>query len=477
MTNLTRKELRKMLDNGEITSQELTQAYLEKIEADNKTKQPINGYITLLNDLALKRAKEADERLKSGERNPYLGIPIAIKDLINIQGAPTTCASKILTGYHSTYDAHVIEQLNPTGIVYLGKTNMDEFAMGSSTESSYYGITRNPHDRDRVPGGSSGGSAAVVAADQSPWSLGSDTGGSIRQPASFCGIYGLKPTYGRVSRYGLVAYASSLDQIGPMGKDAEDLALLLNLIAGQDHRDSTCINKSVPDYTATLNDSIKGTKIGLPKEYFVSGTDKEILDNIKSVVTKLEKEGCIIEEISLPHTEYGVYAYYIIATSEASANLARFDGIRYGHREEEPDLVSTYKKSRTAGFGEEVKRRIMLGTYSLSAGYYDAYYLKAQKVRTLIVQDFKSAFDKVDFILTPTAPTTAFKIGELVDDPVKMYLGDVFTVTINMAGIPGLVMPCGKDSRGLPIGLQILGNYFKEAPMLNLANQIAQIKD
>jgi len=404
-----------------------------------------------------------------GDCPPLTGVPIALKDIFVTRNVPTTCASKILTNFVPPYDGTAVRKIKESGAVILGKTNMDEFAMGSSTENSAFGVTRNPWNTERVPGGSSGGSASAVAADQCIAALGTDTGGSIRQPAACCGIVGLKPTYGRVSRYGVIAFASSLDQVGPMTKDVTDCALMLEAIAGKDPRDSTSVDVPVPVYTGRLNGGVKGLRVGMPKEYFIPGMQAEVEQSVKDAIGLLEKDGVEVVEVSLPHSEYAVAVYYIIATAEASSNLARYDGMRYGYRASAKDLTETYMKTRQEGFGPEVKRRIMLGTYALSAGYYDAYYLKAQKVRTLIKRDFDEAFQKCDVIVTPTTPTTAFKIGEKTQDPLQMYLSDIFTISVNLAGLPGLSLPCGFDGNGLPIGMQIIGRHFDEATMLRVA--------
>ncbi|MDF1658525.1 MAG: Asp-tRNA(Asn)/Glu-tRNA(Gln) amidotransferase subunit GatA [Verrucomicrobiales bacterium] len=428
----------------------------------------IGGYLSYNLDLALADAAKADLSLPLG------GIPIAIKDLINVEGHPCSCASKMLEGtYQSPYDATVIRKLREAGAIPFGRTNMDEFAMGSSNENSGIKPCRNPHDLDRIPGGSSGGSAAVVAANTAVASLGTDTGGSIRQPASLCGVVGMKPTYGRVSRYGLVAFASSLDQCGPMTKTVADTALLLQAIAGSCDRDSTCLDDSVPDYTAALEQDIKGLKIGLPKEYFAEGLDPVVKEKVEEAIKQLEGLGAIPVEVSLPNTEHAVATYYIIATAEASANLARFDGVRYGHRADSDNLLGVYEDSREEGLGAEVKRRIILGTYVLSSGYYDAYYLRAQKVRTLIREDFMKAFEEVDLIASPVSPTPAFKVGEKASDPLSMYLADIYTISANLAGICGISVPCGSaeiDGKALPIGLQLLGKPLGEAELLNVAH-------
>jgi len=466
--NLTIHELRDMLRKGEATSLAVTGSVLGRIRAvDGKVK----AYITVTEELALRQAEQADKRIKSGDiPSPLLGIPIAVKDNMCTEGIKTTCASKILGNFVPPYDATVVRKLNQAGSVLCGKPNMDEFAMGSSTENSGFFITRNPWDLDRIPGGSSGGSAAAVAAGECIGALGSDTGGSIRQPAACCGVVGLKPTYGRVSRFGLVAFASSLDQIGPITKDVTDSALLMNVIAGHDARDSTSANIPAPDFTRALKKDVKGLKIGLPREYFIEGMDPEVDKAVRGAVRTLEGLGAIVKEVSLPHTGYAVATYYILATSEASSNLARYDGIKYGFRAEgAKDLLDLYMKSRSQGFGPEVKRRIMLGTYALSAGYYDAYYKKGQQARTLIKRDFDEAFKFVDVIATPTAPTAAFRIGEKSADPLQMYLSDIFTISVNLAGIPGISIPCGFTSGNLPIGLQLLGKHFDEEAILHAA--------
>ncbi len=466
--NLTIHELHDMLKKGETTSEAITDSVLGRIKAvDGKVK----AYITVTEEIARAQAREADKRLKAGDTSsPLLGIPIAVKDNMCTEGIKTTCASKILNNFVPPYDATVVRNLKQAGYVLCGKPNMDEFAMGSSTENSGFFITKNPWDLERIPGGSSGGSAAAVAAGECIGSLGSDTGGSIRQPASCCGVVGLKPTYGRVSRFGLVAFASSLDQIGPITKDVTDSALLMNVISGHDAKDSTSANIAAPDFTKALKKEVKGLKIGLPKEYFIEGMDPSVEKAVKDAVKTLEGLGATVKEVSLPHTDYAVATYYILATSEASSNLARYDGVKYGHRTQAPkDLMDMYRKSRDEGFGPEVKRRIMLGTYALSAGYYDAYYKKGQQVRTLIKRDFDEAFKTVDVIATPTAPTAAFKIGEKSSDPLQMYLSDIFTISVNLAGIPGISVPCGFTSGNLPIGLQLLGKHFDEESILHAA--------
>ncbi len=462
---LTIHEAHDLLKEGKISSVELTQAVIDRIAAvDND----IKAYITLTPELALEQAREADRRRAAGGDNPLLGIPLAIKDVICTKGVPTTCGSRILESFVPPYDATVMAHLGSQGAVLLGKTNMDEFAMGSSTENSAYFITHNPWDLSRVPGGSSGGSAAAIAADECLGALGSDTGGSVRQPAGFCGVAGLKPTYGRVSRYGLVAFASSLDQIGPFGKDVTDCAILMNAIARYDRRDSTSVDALVPDYTGALVDDIKGMRIGVPKEYFVEGMQPEVEQRVREAIDKLAELGAEVAEVSLPHTEYSLPTYYLIAPAEASANLARYDGVKYGLSHQEEELWDNYKQTRQSGFGAEVKRRIMLGTYALSAGYYDAYYLKAQKVRTLIKKDFDRAFADLNVVVAPTSPTVAFKIGEKVDDPLQMYLSDIFTLSVNLAGICGISIPCGLAD-GLPVGLQIMGKPFAEETILRVA--------
>ncbi|TCK03865.1 Asp-tRNA(Asn)/Glu-tRNA(Gln) amidotransferase subunit GatA [Phorcysia thermohydrogeniphila] len=471
LLNKPLKELNRLIKEKEVKPSELLKELLDRIE---ETEPKLNAYITVCEEEAVKRAEIADrelEKLSKDEVPELFGIPISIKDNINVENVRMTCASKILENFISPYDATVVKKLREKGAIFAGKNNLDEFAMGSSTETSYFGPTRNPWDLERVPGGSSGGSAAAVAARSAIASLGSDTGGSIRQPAALCGVVGLKPTYGRVSRFGLTAFASSLDQIGPITKNVEDAAYLLNVISGQDAKDATSARVPVPDFLAGLNNEVKGLKAGLPKEYFVEGIEPEVKEKVLEAVKKLESLGVEVEEISLPHTEYAVETYYIIAPAEASSNLGRFDGVRYTYRAKDyKGLVDMFCKTRAEGFGDEVKRRIMIGTYTLSAGYYDAYYLKAQKVRTLIYQDFEKAFEKVDFIVTPTSPTTAFKLGEKTADPIKMYLSDIFTIAVNLAGLPAISIPCGFDGKGLPIGLQIIGKAFDEATILNVAN-------
>jgi aspartyl-tRNA(Asn)/glutamyl-tRNA(Gln) amidotransferase subunit A len=464
LTGLTIKQTAALLRAGDVSSVELTRAYLDRIEALNDR---VKAYLTVTPHAALAQAEQADVRRADGGDDPLLGVPLAYKDVLTTKGVETTCGSKILKGYRPPYTATAVERLEARGAVMLGKTNMDEFAMGSSTENSGYVTTRNPWDLDRVPGGSSGGSAAVIPARMAAGSLGTDTGGSIRQPASLCGTVGLKPSYGRVSRYGLVAYASSLDSIGPFAQTVEDVALLLGAIAGHDPLDSTSVDTPVPDYAGGLDGDIKGLRIGVPKEYFVEGMQPAVDEAVRAAVDALADLGAEIVEISLPHTDVALPVYYLVATAEASANLARFEGIRYGPRVEGGSMWETYRQTRGAGFGQEVKRRIMLGTYALSAGYYDAYYLKAQKVRTLIKQDFDQAFESVDVIACPVSPTTAFRIGERIDDPLQMYLSDIFTLAANLAGICGLSVPCGFDDAGLPVGLQLMGPAFGEGAILN----------
>ena len=469
---LTIHELKEKLKRREISARELTLEFIKRIE---RVEKDIHSFITLTKDDALKQAEDIDNKIKAGKDLPLLGIPLAIKDLICIRGVRTTCGSKILSNYIPPYDATVIKKLSDSGAVFLGKLNMDEFAMGSSTETSHFGVTRNPWNLDVIPGGSSGGSAASVSADECAGSLGSDTGGSIRQPASMCGITGLKPTYGRVSRFGLVAFASSLDQIGPMTKDVTDTAILMNVISGRDPLDSTSADLPVPDFTKSLLNNVKGLKIGIPKEYFVEGMDGDVEKSVKGAIELFKKLGAEIKEVSLPHTDYAVSAYYVIAPAEASSNLARYDGVKYGYRtDNSKNLLSMYKKTREEGFGAEVKRRIMLGTYTLSSGYYDAYYLKAQKVRTLIKKDFDDAFKNCDILITPTAPTPAFKIGEKFDNPIQMYLSDIFTISVNLAGVPAISIPCGFSKNGLPIGLQIIGRHFDEETVIRAAYTFEQ---
>ena len=464
-SRLTIHQARTLLDTRQLSAQELTRAVLDRIRATDET---LHSYVTLDEAQALTQAEAADRSLTNSDRPPPLcGIPIAVKDIILTKDLRSTAGSKILEHFIPPYDAGVIRRLRDAGAVILGKVNCDEFGMGSSNENSAYGPTRNPWDVSRVPGGSSGGSAACVAADQAVAALGTDTGGSIRLPASFCGVVGLKPTYGRVSRFGVVAYASSLDQVGPLTKDMRDCATLLGVIAGHDPRESTSVDRPVPDYQAALERGVRGLRVGIPREYFVAGMQSEVDQAVRRAIDTLQELGAEPVSISLPHTDYAVAAYYIIATAEASSNLARYDGVKYGHRAESAtDLAEMYRQTRAQGFGPEVKRRIMLGTYALSAGYYDAYYLKAQKVRRLIRQDFLRAFEQCDVIATPTAPTTAFQLGEKATDPLTMYLSDILTIAVNLAGLPGLSLPCGFDTAGLPISLQLIGQAFGEEAVL-----------
>ena len=465
-------EVHDLLKSGQASVAEVVSAFLERIASIDPK---VNSYLDVSGDKALEQAKLFDNGKKGLSASPLAGVPLAIKDVLCIQGSRTTCGSRILENFIPPYDGTVVAKLKQAGAIFIGKTNMDEFAMGSSTENSAYVKTRNPWDLDRVPGGSSGGSAAAVASDLCAGSLGTDTGGSIRQPASFCGVVGLKPTYGRVSRFGLVAFASSLDQIGPITKDVEDAAILLQAIAGYDPKDSTSVDLPVPDYRASLNEPIRGLKLGIPKEYFIEGMAPEVASAVRKAIDTCRELGAEIIDISLPYTEYGIAAYYIIAPAEASSNLARYDGVKYGRRAEgAKDLMEMYRRSRSQGFGAEVKRRIMLGTYVLSAGYYDAYYKKASQVRTLIRQDFLNAFEKCDAILAPVSPIPAFRIGEKSDDPLQMYLSDVFTLPASLAGVPGISVPCGFTPDNLPVGLQILGPHFREELILRIAHQFEQ---
>jgi len=464
-------ELAAGLRAGEFTSVELTRACLERIERHDGE---LNSFITVTADAALEQAAAADRRIQAGEGEPLTGIPIAHKDIFCTDGIRTSCGSRMLDNFIAPYDAHVVSRFRAAGAVLLGKTNMDEFAMGSSNETSWYGPVRNPWDHDCVPGGSSGGSAAAVAARLCVAATGTDTGGSIRQPASLCGLTGLKPTYGRVSRYGMIAFASSLDQGGPLTRSAEDAAAMLQVMAGFDPRDSTSAEQPVPDYSAGLNDAIDGLRIGLPEEYFGDGLDPEVARSIEQAVAVYRDLGAEVKEISLPNSKLAVPTYYVVAPAECSSNLARFDSVRFGHRCDDPkDLEDLYKRSRGEGFGAEVKRRILIGTYALSAGYYDAYYLKAQQVRHLISDDFKRAFEQVDLILGPTAPDVAFALGEKADDPVTMYLSDIYTIAVNLAGLPGISIPAA-PVRGKPVGLQLIGNYFQEGRLLNAAHRFQQ---
>ena len=474
LTSLTIHGAREKLRSKEISSVELTRAFFERIHALNPR---LNIYLTLNETEALAQAAAADARIAAGEDTPVLGVPLAIKDVLSTIGQRTTAGSKILEHYVPTWDATVVARLRAAGAVFLGKVNCDEFAMGSSTENSAYGPTRNPWDETRVPGGSSGGSAAAVAADLCCAALGTDTGGSIRQPAAMCGITGLKNSYGRVSRYGLIAFGSSLDTIGPMTKDARDAAILLSVMAGNDPCDSTSVNVPVAPAEIEARADLKGLRIGVPGEYFIDGMQPEVVAGVRAAIDHLVGLGATVREVSLPNTSLGLPVYYLIAPAEASANLSRFDGVRYGLRVQGSDLIDTYKKTRGAGFGPEVKRRIMLGTYALSAGYYDAYYIRAQKVRTLIKQDFEAAFNDVDVIAAPVAPTTAFKIGENVNDPIKMYLEDVFTLPLSLSGFCGISVPCGFDPQKLPIGLQLMGPAFGEATILSVAHAYQQSTD
>jgi len=469
---LTIREAAQLLRSGEISSAELTEALIDRIVAvDND----VRAYLTLTPELAMEQARAADRRLAEARRSgddglpPLLGIPLAIKDVLCTAGVPTTCGSRILENFVPPYDATVVARLKDAGFVMLGKTNTDEFAMGSSTENSAFFTTHNPWDLGRVPGGSSGGSAAAVAAGEALGALGTDTGGSVRQPAALCGVVGLKPTYGRVSRYGLVAFASSLDQAGPIARTVADAALLLGTIAGHDPQDSTSAPRPVPDYTAALGGDIRGLRVGVPNEYFVPGMEPGVEAAVRQALADLEALGAVVEQVSLPHTEYALPVYYLIAPAEASANLARYDGVKYGYSAPAGELWEMYKRTRGQGFGAEVKRRIMLGTYALSAGYYDAYYLKAQKVRTLIRQDFERAFERVDVVVAPTSPTVAFPIGAKVDDPLQMYLSDVLTLSLNLAGLCGISVPCG-FSGGLPVGMQVLGRPYDEETILRVAH-------
>ncbi len=470
---LSLKELRAGIQSGQFSVMEATDAYLDRIERFNPE---LNAYITVTRDTAKAQAIAIDNRIRQGELTGAMaGVPYALKDLFCSKDVRTTCASAMLSNFIAPYDAHVAEKLKAAGGVLLGKNNMDEFAMGSSNETSAFGNVRNPWDTDKVPGGSSGGGAATIAARLAPLTLGTDTGGSIRQPASFCNITGIKPTYGRISRYGMIAFASSLDQCGPMAASAEDCAITLNVIAGLDERDSTSVDRAVPDYTATLNDSIAGLRIGLPKEFFAEGLNPQVAAVIETAIKAFEAKGAIIKEVTLPNSHLAVPVYYVVAPAECSSNLARFDGVRFGHRCSNPqDLKDLYERSRWEGFGAEVKRRIMIGTYALSSGYYDAYYLKAQKIRRLIQQDFVEAFKEVDVIMGPSCPTTAFGIGAKKDDPIAMYLEDLYTIPVSLAGLPGMTFPIGFAADGLPVGIQLVGNYFEEARMLNIAHQYQQ---
>lgn len=471
----TLKQCADALQNKKISSVELTQDYLNAIEKHNKK---LNAFVHLNPEISLSQAKLADDLLAKGTGTVLTGIPIAYKDLFCQEGWTASCGSKMLDNFVSPYTATVVQNLQNAGMVTLGRTNMDEFAMGSTNESSFYGAVHNPWDLKSIAGGSSGGSAAAVAARLALATLGSDTGGSIRQPASHCGITGIKPTYGVVSRFGVVAYASSLDQAGPMAQSAEDCALLLNAMASFDEKDSTSLNREKEDYSRDLTKPLQGVRVGLPKEYFAEGLDGQVSKVIEEVITELKRQGAVIVDISLPHTELSIPAYYVIASAEASTNLSRFDGVRYGHRAADySDLTDMYEKSRSEGFGEEVKRRIMIGAYVLSHGYYDAYYLKAQKLRRLITNDFAAAFNQCDVILSPVAPTPAYPLGSVENDPVKMYLGDIYTLSVNLAGLPGMSVPAGFTAAGLPVGVQLIGNYFAESKLLNVAHQLQLATD
>ena len=473
MIEKTAAELSKKLDNGEVSSVELTRSYLDRIKKYN---EELNAYITVCEESALAQAKAADEKRANNDSSPLLGVPLAHKDIFCTNGVTTTCGSRMLHNFIAPYDATVVQKFNDAGAVMLGKTNMDEFAMGSSNETSFFGPVRNPWDTNRVPGGSSGGSAAAVAADLCAMATGTDTGGSIRQPAAFCGITGFKPSYGRVSRWGMIAFASSLDQAGSLTKSAEDAALMTNVMAGLDKKDSTSIEKPVKDYAATLNDSLEGLKIGIPKQHFAEGLAADVEKGIREALSEFEKLGASITEVDLPNNHLSVSAYYVVAPAEASANLSRYDGVRYGYRCVNPvDLEDMYKRTRSEGFGDEVKRRILVGTYALSAGYYDAYYRKAQKIRRLIKNDFVETFKEVDVIIGPTSPHTAFKLGAKTD-PVTMYLEDIYTIAVNLAGLPAISIPAG-IANGLPLGMHIVGNDFDEAKILNVAHQFQQQTD
>jgi aspartyl-tRNA(Asn)/glutamyl-tRNA(Gln) amidotransferase subunit A len=472
---LTIESTRSAIAEKQITATSVVEEFYKKTKAEGGDGD-IHAYLTLCEDRALQQARHIDDLVaKGGPLPPLAGVPVAIKDVMVTKDLRTTAGSKILEHFVPPYDCTAVARLEAAGAIVLGKTNCDEFAMGSSNENSAYGPVRNPRDKSRVPGGSSGGSAAAVAAGTALAALGSDTGGSIRQPAAFCGVVGLMPTYGRVSRYGLIAFASSLDHIGPLTRTVRDAAIILKTIAGRDPLDSTSANVAVPDYVKEMSTPVKGLRLGIPKEYFGEGLDAEVRASLEAAIEQLRTDGCEIVPISLPHTPYAIPTYYVIATAEASANLARYDGVRYGYRSAQAHTLSEmYRKSRDEGFGAEVKRRIMLGTYALSSGYYDAYYLKAQRVRTLLTRDFEEAFQKVDAIVTPTTPTPAFKLGEKADDPLAMYLADIYTVTADLAGIPGISVPCGQTKSGLPIGLQILGKHFDESTVLRVANAVEQ---
>ena len=476
LMSLTAVQLGKKIKSGEVTVKEAAVAALDQIEALDKEN---NCYVTVYErEAVIKKAEEIQEKINSGELNgPLAGVPVAIKDNMCTEGVLTTCSSKILENFYPTYSAEAVINLEKAGCIIIGKTNMDEFAMGSTTETSAYGVTKNPWNTEHVPGGSSGGSCAAVAAEECIFSLGSDTGGSIRQPSSFCGVTGIKPTYGTVSRYGLIAYGSSLDQIGPIAKDVTDCATILETIASYDKKDSTSVKRDSYDFTSALVDDVKGLKIGIPKTYFGEGLDEEVKEAILGAAKVLEEKGAIVEEFDLELVDYAIPAYYVIASAEASSNLSRFDGVKYGYRTENPEgLHEMYKKTRSEGFGPEVKRRIMLGSFVLSSGYYDAYYLKALRTKALIKKEFDKAFEKYDVILGPAAPTTAPKLGDSLSDPIKMYLGDIYTISVNLAGLPGITVPCGIDKKGLPIGLQLIGDCFKENNIIRCAYSFEQTK-
>lgn len=475
LMSLTAVELGKKIKSGEVTAVEATKAALEQIKKLDGT---YNCYVTVDEEAALKEAEEVQKKIEAGElTGPLAGVPVAVKDNMCTEGMLTTCSSKILYNFKPTYTAEAVLNLKKAGAVVIGKTNMDEFAMGSTTETSHFGSTKNPWNQEHVPGGSSGGSCAAVAAEECSYALGSDTGGSIRQPSSFCGVTGIKPTYGTVSRYGLIAYGSSLDQIGPVCKDVTDCATVLEAIASYDPKDSTSVKRESYDFTSALKDDVKGLKIGIPRDYFGEGLDPEVKESILKAAKVLEEKGVILEEFDLSLVEYAIPAYYVIASAEASSNLARFDGVKYGYRTKEYNgLHNMYKKSRSEGFGPEVKRRIMLGSFVLSSGYYDAYYIKALKTKALIKQAFDRAFEKYDVILGPAAPTTAPKLGESLSDPIKMYLGDIYTISVNLAGLPGISVPCGVDSKGLPIGMQLIGDCFKEDNIIRAAYAFEQTR-
>jgi len=476
LMSMTAVELGKRIASGEVSAVEAAEAALNRT---GRLEKDYNCFVTVDAEGALAQAEAVQKRIAAGDRmSPLAGVPVAIKDNMCINGMLTTCSSKILSNFKPTYTAEAVVQLQKAGAVIIGKTNMDEFAMGSTTETSFYGETRNPWDKTRVPGGSSGGSAAAVAAEEVPYALGSDTGGSIRQPAAFCGVTGIKPTYGRVSRYGLIAYGSSLDQIGPLAKDVTDCATVLEIISRHDSKDSTSVDQGDTDFTSALVDDVKGMRIGIPRDYFGTGIDPDVKEQVLAAAKTLEAKGAIVEEFDLSLVEYAIPAYYIIASAEASSNLERFDGVKYGYRTEDfRDLHNMYKKTRSEGFGAEVKRRIMLGSFVLSSGYYDAYYIKALRTKALIKQAFDKAFEKYDLLLGPVAPTTALKLGESLSDPLKMYLGDIYTVSVDLAGLPGISLPCGFDRNGLPVGMQLLARAFDEKTMLRAAYAFEQTRD